>query len=108
MRMDKFTTKAQEALQEAQQKAFQMNHQAIEPVHLLGAMAIQPEGVVSPTLEKMNIPPDRVALEAERALQALPQVSGQTDQYASPALNRLIMLAAAEAQRFTEEFVSTK
>jgi len=108
MRMDKFTTKAQEALQEAQQKAFQMNHQAIEPLHLLWAMAIQPEGVVSPTLEKMNIPPDRVALEAERALQALPQVSGQTDQYASPALNRLIMMAAEEAKSFKDEFVSTE
>src|SRR3989304_4312270 len=108
MRMDKFTMKAQEALQEAQQKAFQMNHQAVEPVHLLWAMAVQPEGVVSPTLEKMNIPPDRVALEAERALQALPQVSGQADQYASPGLNRVIMTAAEEAKSFKDEFVSTE
>jgi len=108
MRMDKFTSKAQEALQEAQQKAFQMNHQAIDPLHLLWALAVQPEGVVSPTLEKMNIPPDRVALEAERALQALPQVSGQADQYASPGLNRVIMTAVEEAKNFKDEFVSTE
>ena len=108
MRMDKLTTKAQEALQEAQQKAFQMNHQAIEPVHLLWALAVQPEGVVSPTLEKMNIPPDRVAFEAEKVLQALPQVSGQADQYGSPNLNRLLLMAAEEAKNFKDEFVSTE
>jgi ATP-dependent Clp protease ATP-binding subunit ClpB len=106
--MDKLTIKAQEALQEAQRKAFQMNHQAIEPLHLLWAMTVQPEGVVSPTLEKMNIPPDRVALEAERALQELPQVSGQADQYGSPGLNRLIMTAAEEAKSFKDEFISTE
>jgi ATP-dependent Clp protease ATP-binding subunit ClpB len=108
MRFDKFTTKAQEAVQEAQQKAFQMNHQAIEPVHLLWAMAIQPEGVVSPTLEKMGIPPDRIAFEAEKALTALPQVSGQADQYGSPALNRVFLMAAEEAKNFKDEFVSTE
>ncbi|HWP85809.1 MAG TPA: ATP-dependent chaperone ClpB [Terriglobia bacterium] len=108
MRMDKLTTKAQEALQEAQQKAFQMNHQAIEPLHLLWALAVQPEGVVSPTLQKMNLPPDRVALEAERALQALPQVSGNADQYASPALNRLLLMAAEEAKTFKDEYISTE
>ena len=108
MRMDKLTTKAQEALQEAQQKAFQMNHQAVEPLHLLWAMAVQPEGVVSPTLEKMNIPPDRVAYEAEKALQALPQVSGQAEQYGSPNLNRLLLMAAEEAKTFKDDFISTE
>jgi ATP-dependent Clp protease ATP-binding subunit ClpB len=106
--MDKLTSKAQEALQEAQQKAFQMNHQAIEPVHLLWALAVQPEGVVGPTLEKMNIPPDRVAFEAEKALQGLPQVSGQADQYGSPNLNRLLLMAAEEAKNFKDDFVSTE
>src|SRR3990172_6102413 len=108
MRFDKFTAKAQEAVQEAQQKAFQLNHQAIEPVHLLWAMAIQPEGVVAPTLEKMGIPPDRIALEAERALNALPQVQGQAEQYGSPALNRVLLMAAEEAKNFKDEYVSTE
>jgi ATP-dependent Clp protease ATP-binding subunit ClpB len=69
---------------------------------------VQPEGVVGPTLEKMNIPPDRVAFEAEKALQGLPQVSGQADQYGSPNLNRLLMMAAEEAKNFKDEFVSTE
>jgi len=108
MRFDKFTAKAQEAVQEAQQKAFKHQHQSMEPLHLLWALAVQPEGVVSPTLEKMGIPPDRVAFEAERALGALPQVSGNADQYVSPALNRVFLMAAEEAGQFKDEYVSTE
>ena len=108
MRFDKFTAKAQEAIQEAQQKAFKEHHQSLEPVHLLWAMAVQPEGVVSPTFEKMGIPPDRIALEAERALGILPQVSGNVEQYLSPALNRVVLMAAEEAEQFKDEYVSTE
>jgi len=108
MRFDKFTAKAQEAVQEAQQKAFQHQHQSMEPVHLLWALAVQPEGVVSPTFEKMGIPPERIALEAERALGALPQVSGNVDQYVSPALNRVFLMATEEAGQFKDEYVSTE
>src|SRR3990167_3222819 len=108
MRFDKFTAKAQEAIQEAQQKAFKEHHQSLEPVHLLWAMAVQPEGVVSPTFEKMGIPQDRIALEAERALGILPQVSGNVEQYLSPALNRVVLMAAEEAEQFKDEYVSTE
>src|SRR5262245_56912354 len=108
MRYDKLTLKAQEALQEAQQRAFKSNHQSIEPLHLLWALSVQPEGVVGPTFEKMGVPPDRIALAAERALQSLPQVSGQADQYLSPAMNRVFLLAAEEAQQFKDEYISTE
>src|SRR5580704_7547801 len=96
MRFDKFTAKAQEALQEAQQAAYRLGHQAVEPTHLLLALVTQPEGVVGPTLEKIGIPPERVAMESERALQALPKVSGTTEQYISPALNRIFQMSLEE------------
>ena len=108
MRFDKFTSKAQEAVQEAQQKAFKQHHQSLEPLHLLWAMAVQPEGVVGPTFQKIGIPPERIALETERALGALPQVSGTAEQYVSPALNRLFLTAAEEAEQFKDEYVSTE
>ena len=108
MRFDKFTAKAQEAVQEAQQKAFEQQHQSVEPVHLLWALAVQPEGVVSPTFEKMGIAPDRIALEAERTLGSLPKVSGNAEQYVSPALNRLFLMATEEAAQFQDEYVSTE
>jgi ATP-dependent Clp protease ATP-binding subunit ClpB len=108
MRFDKFTAKAQEALQEAQQAAYRLGHQAVEPTHLLLALVTQPEGVVGPTLEKIGIPPERVAMESERALQALPKVSGTTEQYISPALNRIFQMSLEEAQQFKDEYVSTE
>ena len=108
MKFDKFTSKAQEALQEAQQRASQRGHQSLEPVHLLLTLATQPEGVVGPTLAKMEIPPDRVALDAERALQSLPQVSGTPEQYVSPALNRVFQMALEEAENFKDQYVSTE
>ncbi len=108
MRFDKFTSKAQEALQQAQQKAFQAGHQSIEPVHLLFALATQPEGVVGPTLQKMGVSPDRVAMDAESALQNLPRVTGTAEQYLSPAMNRLFQLAMEETGQFKDEYVSTE
>ena len=108
LRFDKFTLKAQEALQEAQQKASQNNHQSLDPLHLLLAMSIQPEGVVSPTLEKMGIPPDRVAMDVESSLRVIPQVSGTAEQYVSPALNRVFQMAFEEAKQFKDEYVSTE
>ena len=52
--MDKFTVKAQEALQAAQSLADQHSHQAIEPEHLLRALLEQREGVVGPVLAKLG------------------------------------------------------
>ncbi|MBI2816814.1 MAG: ATP-dependent chaperone ClpB [Acidobacteria bacterium] len=108
MRFDKFTSKAQEALQQAQQKAYQGGHQSVEPIHLLFALATQPEGVVGPTLQKMGIAPDRVALDAEREMQRLPRVSGTSEQYLSPGLNRLLQMSFEEAEFFKDEYVSTE
>src|SRR5437667_240065 len=58
MRLDKLTVKAQEALQAAQSKADQHNHQAIEPEHLLSALLEQREGVVGPVLAKLGARPE--------------------------------------------------
>jgi ATP-dependent Clp protease ATP-binding subunit ClpB len=108
IRFDKFTAKAQEAIQEAQQKALKNGNQSIEPVHLLAALVTQPEGVVSPTLQKMGISPERIAMEAEKGMGALPRLTGNVEQYASPALNRLFQFATEEAEQFKDEFVSTE
>ena len=50
MKFDKFTVKAQEAVQAAQSLAVEGSHQAIEPEHLLLALLQQQEGVVGPLL----------------------------------------------------------
>jgi len=68
MRLDKLTVKAQEALQAAQSKADQHDHQAIEPEHLLSALLEQREGVVGPVLAKLGARPEAIQRELETAL----------------------------------------
>jgi len=54
MRFDKFTIKAQEAIQESQNIAEKFDHQQIEPEHILMALVLQQEGIVTPLLQKMT------------------------------------------------------
>ena len=53
VRFDKFTLKAQEAVQSAQDIAARHDHQQIEPLHLLGALVAQQDGVVPPLLARL-------------------------------------------------------
>jgi ATP-dependent Clp protease ATP-binding subunit ClpB len=76
IRFDKFTLKAQEAIEQSQQVAGQREHQQITPLHLLVSLASQPDGVVQPVLEKLKVSPDTILMEADRALNALPRVKG--------------------------------
>lgn len=53
MDLNKFTSKAQEAVYQSQQTARDHHHQAIEPIHLLGALLSQPEGIVPALVTKI-------------------------------------------------------
>ena len=109
IRFDKFTQKAQEAIQEAQSLAEKSQSQAIQPIHLLIALASEREGVVRPVLEKSGVQPEAILQEAQGAMDTLPKVTGtQTGTYVSPSLNELIDRASEEAERFKDEFVSTE
>src|SRR5438067_2069987 len=109
IQFDKFTQKAQEAIQQAQTLASKNQHQAIHPVHLLLALAGEKEGVVRPVLEKCGVDLAALVLDAERALKDIPKVTGaQTGAYISPSLNEIIDRASEEAERFKDEFVSTE
>jgi len=109
IRFDRFTLKAQEAIEQSQRVAGSHSHQQVTPLHLLIALAGQPDGVVQPLLEKLGVPPDAVLTEAERALQSLPEVQGADGQmFVSPALNEVFAAAEKEAQQFKDEYVSTE
>ena len=58
IQFDKFTQKAQEAMQQAQSLAGKSQSQAIHPIHLLLALANEKEGMVRPVLEKCGVQPD--------------------------------------------------
>src|ERR1044071_6831380 len=76
IQFDKFTQKAQEAMQQAQSLAGKNQHQAIHPLHLLLALAAEKEGVVRPVLEKCGVQPASLIADAERALKDIPKVTG--------------------------------
>jgi len=108
-RFDKLTQKAQEAVQQAQAIAEKNQHQGLTPMHLLISLASEREGIVRPVLEKCDVHPDGVVLEAERMLSSVPKVSGSgTGMYLAPALNQVFERAFEEAEKFKDEFVSTE
>jgi ATP-dependent Clp protease ATP-binding subunit ClpB len=109
MRLDKLTTKSQEALQQAQGLAEKRNHQAIDVEHLLFALIGQKEGVVLALLQKLGLPAGTLVERLQKALDRLPQVTGGAGQsYITPRLKKLIESAEAEAEALKDEYVSTE
>jgi ATP-dependent Clp protease ATP-binding subunit ClpB len=95
MRLDKLTTKSQEALQHAQALAEKRNHQAIDVEHLLFALLGQKEGVVLSLLQKLSVPLNTLTDRLQKALDRLPQVTGSATQtYITPRLKKVIALKA--------------
>jgi ATP-dependent Clp protease ATP-binding subunit ClpB len=107
-RFDKFTVKAQEALQGTQDVASRFGNQQLEPLHLLLALIDQKEGIVPSLLARLGVPPASVAKEAEQAVENLPKVGGTADHYLSPALKEVLDQASKETEQFKDEFVSTE
>jgi ATP-dependent Clp protease ATP-binding subunit ClpB len=108
IRSDKFTVKAQEALQAAQELGERSGQQQIEPLHVLWALVAQGDGVVPPLLEKLGVSPTLIASEAEKQIARLPKVSGVSQQQFSDATTKVLERAFDEAQRLKDEYVSTE
>jgi ATP-dependent Clp protease ATP-binding subunit ClpB len=108
MRLDKFTVKAQEAIQAAQSLADRQEHQTIEPEHVLAALLEQREGVVAPILGKLGAHPDAVRRAVEAELARLPKVRGAGGQYLGERLKATFERAQREAERLKDEYVSTE
>ncbi len=110
MQIEKFTLKAQEALQEAKAIAERKNHQQIDVEHLLLALLSQKEGIVIPILQKLGANPDLIASQLEEELKRIPQVTGKGvgQVYLSGRVNEIFETAWKEAQRLTDEYLSTE
>jgi ATP-dependent Clp protease ATP-binding subunit ClpB len=109
MRLDKFTIKAQEALQAAHDLAEQRHHQEMTPEHLLLALLQQEQGVVSAILRKLGIDPDALATRVERGLEELPEVRGsRADVYVGNRLKDVLEDATKQSKEFKDEYVSSE
>ncbi len=107
IRFDKFTIKAQEAVQASEHEAEKRGHQQVEPLHLLLALLGQHEGLIPDVIRKLGARPEALAGEAERACARLPQVSGG-ERYFSSGLKKVLEGALKEMSVFKDEFASTE
>jgi ATP-dependent Clp protease ATP-binding subunit ClpB len=110
MQIEKFTLKAQEALQEAKAIAERKNHQQIDVEHLLLALLEQKEGVVIPLLQKLGANIDLIVSQLEGELNRIPKVTGggAGQVYLSSRVNEIFNGAWKEAERLMDEYLSTE
>src|SRR6202521_3719326 len=108
MKLDKFTLKAQEALQEAQSVARRRDHQEILPEHILGALLGQQEGLVPPLLQRIGAEPKLVQARLEEELRKVPQVHGGEGGHLSQRALKVLDAAQDEAQGLKDDFTSTE
>jgi ATP-dependent Clp protease ATP-binding subunit ClpB len=108
MRLDKLTTKSQEALQAAQSLAESKGHPELTPEHVGVALLQQEGGIVAPILNKMGIPLPRVLQALEGELGKLPQVSGGAQVGAGARFRQLMEAARKEAEALKDEYVSAE
>jgi ATP-dependent Clp protease ATP-binding subunit ClpB len=109
MRMDKLTTKFQEALADAQSLAIGRDNQFIEPAHLMAAMIEQRSGTVRPLLEKsgVNLPKLRTDLTAQ--LDRLAKVEGNAGEVLiGNELSKLLNVTDKLAQKRNDQFISSE
>src|SRR5579872_2046476 len=109
IRWDKFTVKAQEAVQRASELASEHGNPEVLPIHLLGALLEDKEGIVAPILGKIGIGAQSVLSDLYQQMDRLPKISGAAAQAnLSQAANQLLDLAFKEADTFKDEYVSTE
>jgi ATP-dependent Clp protease ATP-binding subunit ClpB len=109
IRWDKFTVKAQEAVQRANELASEHGNPEVLPVHLLAALLEDKEGIVPPIMEKIGIGPQSVLSDLYQEIDRLPKISGAAAQATlSQAANQLLDRAFKEADNFKDEYVSTE
>jgi ATP-dependent Clp protease ATP-binding subunit ClpB len=108
MKSDKFTEKAQEALQGAAELARDHGQQAVEPEHLLLALVREEEGVARTLLDRAGASVQALEPALVSAVERFPKVSGVGQPYLSPALDKSLEQAEKEAARLKDEYISTE
>src|SRR5438445_1418399 len=109
IRWDKFTIKAQEAIQQANEIAGQHGNPEMLPLHLLAALLQDSEGIVVPVLAKLGVNPSTLQTQVMERIDRLPKVSGAAAQpHLSAAMSKLLDQAFKEADTFKDEYVSTE
>jgi ATP-dependent Clp protease ATP-binding subunit ClpB len=109
MRMDKLTSKFQQALADAQSLAVGRDHQYIEPLHVMSALLDQQGGSVRPLLDKSGVNVNLLRSQLGEALDRLPKVEGNAGEvHLSNELNRVLNLTDKTAQQRGDQYISSE
>jgi ATP-dependent Clp protease ATP-binding subunit ClpB len=110
MNLQKFTTKAQEAIQAALQIAADKNHQGLDTAHLMKAFLDESQGTVNSILQYLKADSQRLSILTMQALSKLPVVTGSSvsGQYIGSDMKGVFDKAVAEAERMSDEFVASE
>jgi ATP-dependent Clp protease ATP-binding subunit ClpB len=108
MKLERFTDKAREAIQEASELAQGYNHNQIEPEHLLYTLLKQEGGVVPQIIQKSgsNLATAQRLLEQE--IERMPRVYGGSEPGISPRLRKILEDAWSEMNNFKDEYLSVE
>ena len=107
---NKFTVKAQEALQAASTLASSRQHQQIEPEHLLLAMLEDKSSIAVQIAQKLEAPADTLLAALDREIERIPKVTGAsaTGQYLSQNLGKVFDVALKEAEKLKDDYISSE
>ena len=108
MTFDKFTIKAQEAVQEAVNIAQRNGQQTIEPVHLLSGILEKATDVTNYIFQKLGMNGQQIAMLLRQEMQHQPRVQGGGQPYLSNETNQILMNAEDTAKKMGDEFVSVE
>jgi ATP-dependent Clp protease ATP-binding subunit ClpB len=109
MNLDKFTQKSQEALLQAQQLARELNHQTIEPSHLLLALIQQKDGIVPAIINQISGSTQGIYNELQTELERRPKVYGSNvEVHLAPNTANALTAAERFAKGMRDEFISTE
>ena len=109
MRLDKLTTKLQEALADAQSHAVGNDNQYIEPVHLLTALLNQEDGSSRSLLQRAGVNIGGLSAALKASLERLAKVSGNGGEVqGGRELSSLLNLADKEAQKRGDQFIASE
>jgi len=106
MTLDKFTIKAQEAVQQAVNRAQLGGQQVIEPVHLLKGVLEKAKDVCTFLFQKLGVNAQQIELLVDQELKHLPRVEGAGQPYLSNESNQVLVKAQDYAQKQGDEFVA--
>lgn len=111
MNIQNFTTKSQEALQDAHKIASEHNQTQIDVVHLLAALLAQPQGTVPAIINRLEVNLAKLQEKINQEIEVLPKVIGEINiaqMYLTQEFGELLTKATKEAENLGDEYISTE